>query len=440
MGVATLCPMRRSGKTSSAKMPSGSPRSRGRALPTLVLLSVTLVGLLSPAAGLAGGFSNQLGKQDRANAASQTLVLAVQRGISSLPPASGQSFVYEFNPSVDVFVRSEQLGPVSFRTPQTVGRGNLTARIAASYFSLSEELGPIDYMLEFDLENPPLIPQAGFLKFGTRVEADVGVVNLSLNYGVSDLMELTGSLPVVIIQTKAGQIHSAHRGERGVLGVSSTREGLQAALEAGHLELVTQPFEQLGASFNAGTHAGVGRINIGLKSVLLRRDPIRLAFSTELFFPSPSERDFAGSNSVAILPRVIAATQVAKQVRLHLDLGYDYDVDVDELRRVVWNVGASLALKGMTLDCGVGGSNFNSGIEWTPRRARGVTSPSLDVADITVTALENTALDTNFVDFLTGARVQITPNAVVSGAVTVPLNAARISPAVVGTVAIEVYF
>src|SRR5262245_44479329 len=49
----------------------------------------------------------------RAAAATQAVLVAVQQGISSLPPTSGLSFIYEFDPSVEVPVRSEQPGPIS---------------------------------------------------------------------------------------------------------------------------------------------------------------------------------------------------------------------------------------------------------------------------------------------------------------------------------------
>ena len=50
--------------------------------------------------------SNQFGGQDRADAAARMIVLAVQQGISALPPASGQGVTYEFDPEADTYERS----------------------------------------------------------------------------------------------------------------------------------------------------------------------------------------------------------------------------------------------------------------------------------------------------------------------------------------------
>src|SRR6185295_14803019 len=72
-------------------------------------------------AHLATAQSDQFGRQARADAASRAIVLAVQQGISALPPTSGQSIIYAYNPHTDDFERSEKLGPFSLRTPETVG-------------------------------------------------------------------------------------------------------------------------------------------------------------------------------------------------------------------------------------------------------------------------------------------------------------------------------
>src|SRR5512143_2652454 len=82
--------------------------------------------LSRPHAGQAQG--DQFGGQARADAASRAIVLAVQQGISALPPTSGQSLIYAFNRKLDVPVRSEQLGPTALRAPETVEEGNVTVR------------------------------------------------------------------------------------------------------------------------------------------------------------------------------------------------------------------------------------------------------------------------------------------------------------------------
>jgi hypothetical protein len=127
--------------------------------------------------------------------------------------------------------------------------------------------------------------------------------------------------------------------------------------------------------------------------------------------------------------------------KLHIDVGYDHDTDFAQLRRFVWNTGASYAMRGFTVDAGVGGSKFTKGIQWTPPQ---FTQPPEENSPVNVplqfTALGDTTLGTNYVDFLLGLKGQILDNAVISGTVNVPLNNEGIRPIAVGTLAFEMYF
>src|SRR5262245_50627684 len=100
----------------------GSHRSLGVAMAVATLRT-------APAPAAWAGISNQFGGQDRADAASEMIVLGVQQGISALPPASGQAFTYEYNPAVDTYEMSEQLGPTALRTAQTIGRNRVSLRV-----------------------------------------------------------------------------------------------------------------------------------------------------------------------------------------------------------------------------------------------------------------------------------------------------------------------
>src|SRR5512147_841571 len=95
-------------------------------------------GVFGISAAAAAQNANQFGGQDRADAASRMIVLGVQQGISSLPPTSGQSFTYEFDPVLTTYVSSERLGPTALRSPQTIGLNRLSLRVAASYFEVSD--------------------------------------------------------------------------------------------------------------------------------------------------------------------------------------------------------------------------------------------------------------------------------------------------------------
>jgi len=416
-----------------------------------LLLVVSLGGLLWAPDGARA--QNQFGGQDRADAARRMIVLGVQQGISSLPPTSGQAFSYEFDPARDTYVRSTRLGPTSFRSPQTVGAGNFSVRLATSYFELADSLGPIPYRIRTD-EPPPGGTQRldGVTLFGLNANAQVGLMTLAANYGFTNRFEVMVNLPIVVVDAHASQVFTSSRAGlylpptlAKVFAAPVVDNDVGAALRTldqalrpgGPLVLREETFSDLGFAFNDGTHVGVGRIDVGAKGVVYAGKRVQLAFSPEFFFPSPSEGQFAGSDSAAILPRLVAAFPIADALKLHVDAGYDFDFDHDELRRVVWNVGASVPGPSVTFDFGVGGSKFNQGIQWTPPIALSRQTQLFPAT--TAVALEGTRLGDNFVDCLGGFKLRLTGTLVLSGTVDVPVNDEGFRADAVGTLALEWY-
>jgi hypothetical protein len=285
--------------------------------------------------------ANQFGGQQRADAAHEMIVLAVQRAISSLPPTSGQAITYEFDRARDTYVRGTTLGPTAFRSARTVGKGKIALRLATSYFELAESLGPSQYLVQFDEpfssgELAGLQP-TGVAGFGLDVSAKVFLLNLSATYGITNRIDLMLNLPISVVDAHASQPFSTRRSSLGVplnesfvagvfqdgplssdpkqraIQIANLRKAFDQRISAGCtagpdvcLGYRNESFTALGFSFNDGTHSGVGRISLGGKALLYSADWIRLAFMTELFFPSPNQEQFAGPDSTAILPRVIA--------------------------------------------------------------------------------------------------------------------------------------
>ena len=429
----------------------GLQRRRIGALP--VALAVVAIASL-PAN--AQNKKNQFGGQDRADAASQMIVLGVQQGISSLPPTSGQAFTYDYNPELGTFVASEQLGPTVLRSTQTIGAGRLSVRAAVSYFELGETFDPTIYRL--DVPSNSGFPSPTYTLLGMQASANVTLLNFAVTYGFTDRIEMTVNVPVSVVQAHANQLYAV-KPQNLVLAPpdrplavvqplpgQTPFQALQAAKATHQLVVATSSFNSLGFDFNEGQHAGVGRISVGGKGVLYDNDVVAVAFAPEFFCNSPSEAEFAGSNSPAILPRVIGQAKVATHLRVHADVGYDYDFDTSELRRFVWNTGISVPLVNWTFDLGVGGSKFDTGIQWTPSTATGIgpkAPPQYpDGIPGVLTALEpdQTRLGTNFVDFLYGMKVKIFDGGVLSGAVNVPVTSDGFRAVAIGTVAFEYYF
>ena len=424
----------------------------------LLLLSCAAAG-----SARAQSYANQFGGQDRARAISLMTVLAVQQGISSLPPASGQSpeFVYDFDLEAGTYVPSLVPGPTVFRSADTIGAHKLILRAGVSYFELSETFGPIDYLVQFDKPDSQG-NRVGVVGFGAQADVNVSVMNLSASYGLTKRVELTFNLPLTLVHADASQLSSTTRNAAGLPPSTATVAGVfqtdplssdpkKRAVQIAGLTKAFQlfslctrgdclvyrrdSFKALGFAFNEGTHTGVGRISLGGKAFLYTSRWFHLAIMTELFTPSPSENEFSGSNSVAILPRTIFEVPVTNRLRGYADIGYNYDFSESALRQLTWTAGASVPFKRFAFDFGVAGSEYDTPISWTPAVARG--APGGGAPGSTITALGDNQLGDSFIDFVGGLKLQLVENWFLSGAVDVPLNNEGFRPAALGTLALE---
>lgn len=416
---------------------------------------------------------NQFGGQDRANAIRQGIIVGVQQGISSLPPTSGQSFVYEYDTSLGVSVPTETLGPTSFRSPQTLAEGKLSLRGAYSYFNLEKTVNPQQYLAEVT-DAPGTFH--GIVGFGVKASAQVSLFNLAATYGLLKNLDVMINIPITVVNASGYQISSTRVSNAGLPANQAQLAGFFAsgplssdpAVRQEQLNIVTQGYNDslappdgncdlgpancltyrtdslnsLGFAFNTSTGAGVGRIDLGAKYQIYgggSDNPFDLAGSLEFFTPSPSQDNYAGSDTAAILPRLIAQARLFPHFRLHMDAGYNGDFGESQLSSFVWNFGASVPIDRFVGDLGFGGSYFNAPIHLNPQIATGSTNAS-GVQNVTLTALEDTGLGSNYVDFLFGLKYRITEQWVISGAVNVPINDQGFRAAAVGTVAAEVYF
>jgi hypothetical protein len=309
-------------------------------------------------------------------------------------------------------LRTQLLGPVSLRDPETLAEGKLTLRVAESYFAISTLLGPVAYRLSSSRE---------FTAFGSDLQAKTGVLDLTLNYGITARVEANLNLPVVAVGAQASEVYPS-------VGGSALFGPSPGSLSAAPLKTV--PYSQIaGVSFNDGAHAGVGRISLGTKALLYVEDPFRLAASCDFYLPSPNREQFAGSDTASILPRVIGSARLTDWMRLLVDTGYDYDFGSSQLRRFGWDVGVSFPLRAATFDLGMGGSEYATPIQWTPTR--------IPVHPGELTAVGDNQTGRNYVDFLTGVKFRLTDRLVMSGAVNIPVARPGVQPIAGGTVALR---
>jgi hypothetical protein len=396
------------------------------------------------------------GITERFAAAQALLVLGVQQAISDLPPSSGQTFTYQFDSIIDAWVRSDRLGPTSFFAPETIGRHTVDLRVATSYFELGQSFGPIDYQVtgadgSFQ----------GFTKAGMTVGANVGVISFAATYGLLDDLDLSLTVPVTIVDASSSISFTTCKPEASAIcgtapsppvydaRVIAVRD--RARIDSPAFLTGQDPaiFQRSGSAtafaeggglvpFDEGTKLGLGRMTIAAKKSFRGWSILRAAILAQVAVPSPSEAEYAGSDSTGLMARAIAAADVADGARILADAGYEYDTEFDELSRFVWDLGGAYAFSSVTLDLGVGGSVYSAPIAWTPRS----TSTFVRQIDdsITLEALQDNEVGTTYVAVRTGARVRLTDNATLSGTVTVPVDNDTFHPDAVGTLAVDVAF
>lgn len=389
-------------------------------------------------------------QQSQADAAQRMILLAVEQGIAALPPASGQSFNYVYDPQRDTFIRSRQPGPIVLRSPETLGKGVADVRVAASYFHLDESFSPIGYELDVFGGGAPQ-----FTRFGLDASADVTLLTFGFGYGVTDWLEVTLTLPVVLVQararavflvpladanTKPSQAQLAFVDNAAQLSPSICRSRNDPGCT---IVVRDASFPALGLeSFSSGTNAGLGRSAVGAKVELAKYKGFQLSFAPDVLLPSPNQAQLAGSDTFAIGPRLIGAFVYGSWLRWYTDIGYDYDFDVAELRRFAWNSGVSIPFSWVAFDLGVGGSQYQRAIEWTPDSAPvpDPGNPHITVARFAKLPGEDNELGTTFVDLLVGAKLKVASHWLVDAAVVVPLDQSPFQPDALATLAVELVF
>lgn len=384
---------------------------------------------------------NQFGGQDRADAARRLIVLGVQQAISALPPAAGQAASYEYHPDRGTFVRSTLLGPTVLYATRTVPPGTLGLRVASSYFELDDSFGPLSYSVASE---DPERPLAGFTHFAVDAKARVGLMSLSASYGLADRIDVSLELPLVITRARAVQAFLTPLDELGTpareapIGGGVSLEHTEGLLRSGELVWRREPFENLGFRFGDGTQFGLGRVRLGLRGLVYAGPRFRAIFAPELYFLSPHEDRFAGSQSMAVLPRVIGEWSFGSSLKISSALGYDYDFEHPELRRFTTTTGIVLSHQRFSADIGVRADAFDKAIAWTPAFARGRDAEPFPPTRIV--AQGPSTLGNDFVDLVAGSKVRLVDNLQLAVAVTVPVDDQGFRPELLTTLSLEATF
>jgi hypothetical protein len=375
----------------------------------------------------------------------------IQQTISSLPPNAPQLVSYSYDPTTDAFVRSVRPPATVVFSPNTTPRGTLTLGFSASYF----ELRPLEKRNNYDVSfgTFPL----GVAKFGMIAETSATIVTLAASYGLMPRVELDLAIPVAIVTADAALQYSATpEGDsllNAFLGESSfsdltlfpsVRNMDNALAPGGRAFLRTRPLSDVGIDdLDGSTNVGLSRVSVGTKANIWNEARFRSALALSLYLPSPSEDALAGTATTSIFPKLITSVETAVWLRLHADLGYEFDFDRSDLRRFAWNVAASVSRSSWSMDVGAGGSEYQSGIRLFPDHARlegSAFGPAFEAFSVEMVSLDDFEMPTSFVDLLFGIRFYLAPDLSLSGAATVPVVNVDFRPYAIGTISLEARF
>lgn len=378
-----------------------------------------------------------------AKATREAILLGVDRGISSLPPSAGQSINFRFDPGLGVYTQSPLVGPTALRTPLTIGEGNVALRVAASYFAASQTFGPAFYSSGTSANGQQGASFANGINLAAS--AKVWVTSIGATVGFSPRAQLSMSMPIVNVHASASQIFTQRVGGSGpgateILPGENARTAVKAAVgpdcaaRGDCLEWASRPFPE--SEVPSGNGVNLGRSEVAVRYLALPGSSYDVALELGSLLPSPDEDDYAGTNTIAIVPRVIAQWSATDSIILRGDVGYEYDFDAAELRRFIWNVGTSFEVERLSLDVGFGGSQYAEGIEWAPKGG------SFEQGGITFTTATDSSTETatTSASFLFGVKAKILPQLYALGAVNVPVTSDAFEPTAIGTWGLEYYF
>src|SRR5882724_289852 len=314
------------------------PGGLRRILPEVALfVALWLPGVSSAQQSVADSGAAQ--EAARTGSAQRFTLLAVQQGLTALTPATAQSINYVYDPRLEVYQLNEKLGPTSFLTADTVGKGVRVMRASIAAFSLEDTVGVPSHFDSFDADGNFVGREEGTERIGIR--AALYIFSLGFTYGIADRVDLSLSVPVVVTDVEGFSPGDPATGERFVF--------------------------QKGSGFNAGGSVGLGLVSLGSKVKAFDLEWLKAAVSFELVLPSPNEKEFAGPGSVGLFPQLSLVSPLASWLSIGGSFGYNYELDDPELRRLAWKAGAWTSISGVTIDAGAAGAEFDKDVTFLLR-------------------------------------------------------------------------
>jgi hypothetical protein len=359
------------------------------------------------------------------------------RGVDFPVVATVPGYSYVYNPTLQTFERSTQLGPVFSERAETVGRGRFEIGLSYLFANLDEvdgdDLGLYTGTSVLPAETIPgvtafLDSEIDFREFSIEHQW----FNASFTYGITDRWDVNVLLPVV-------QTDLTMRGrQRYVVRVLDPDTGaLPAIARTGERTIRAE-----------GDRFGVGDLLARTKYRFFE-GPVNLAAVVSLRFPTGDEEDFQGLGDTTITPSMVAAAALGAGVSVYGNFGFEVNADDAERNRARYAVGASYqVIEQLALLLDIVGSSAFVDDEFevaAPPRSGLVRNPDgsepngLDFpqgADIDTFAIPRS----DIVDLAVGAKLSVAPGATAFIGAIVPITDDGLRADVIPTGGIEVTF
>jgi hypothetical protein len=245
------------------------------------------------------------------------VALTSQLATVPLPsPASG--FTYNFDATTGTFVRSTRsFGPILAERGETIGRGKIAFGYSYQFFSY-------DALDGVRLAHVPAVfthdnPEAGggradVVSTANSVEATVNRFTAALTYGLSDRIDLSLAVPVVVTRLSLLSNATIHRiGTGSNLGIHYFRD----PDAIGGYGSTRQYFAE-------GSAGGVGDLVARVKATMMKEGTRALAAGVDIRMPTGDEHNLLGSGAVGIRPFAAFSAQMGAFAP-HVNAAYQWN-------------------------------------------------------------------------------------------------------------------
>jgi hypothetical protein len=229
-------------------------------------------------------------------------------------PASG--YTYEFDESLGVFTRSTQsFGPILSERAETIGKGKFTFGFAYQRFKFDSiegvSLGSVPAVFthdDFELGGG----RSDVVNTVNEIQADFSRFIAFMTFGITEHLDISAAVPIVdaslratshtqVVRVGTASDPSIHYFDDGQGAIGDTRD------------------------FDAsGSASGLGDILLRLKATAPRSGPTRLAFLTDVRFPTGDEEDLLGSGAWGVKALVVVSWELGR-FSPHLNVGYQWN-------------------------------------------------------------------------------------------------------------------